>query len=293
MAPGLLGPAEPKPFEILNPQATRPLLLVCEHASRNLPGKLQDAYPEALMRTHYGCDIGTDALTRQLAEALEARAVVAKYSRIVIDCNRRLDDPTLLLADTELGPVPANMNLTEAEREARISEIFVPFHAAVAREIHSFTQAGVSPVYVAIHSFTPRLTGSPRPWDMGVMWDADPRLAQRLHEALHTEPGLLIGDNEPYSGKYAADFSVDFHAERQGLANVAIEIRQDHLQSDEGVSTWAVRLAGALDELVRAHDLAHPIPPRHGIDFPREGALIAAAENDNTGGQPGEQGYGG
>jgi predicted N-formylglutamate amidohydrolase len=292
MAPALLGAAEPQPFEILNPHATRPLLLVCEHASRNLPERLEGAYPEALMRTHYGCDIGTDALTRQLAEALQARAVVARYSRIVIDCNRRLRDPTLLLADTELGPVPANTDVSDEERAARIGEIFVPFHAAVSREIRSFTDAGVTPVYVAIHSFTPELTGSPRPWDMGVMWDADPRLAQRLHEALHTEPGLLIGDNEPYSGKYAADFSVDFHAERIGLANVAIEIRQDHLQSEAGISAWAVRLASALDELVRAHDLAHPILPRHAVDFPEEAALIAAAENYNPGGHEGEQGYG-
>ncbi len=208
---------------------------------------------------------------------------MARYSRIVIDCNRRLDDPTLLLADTELGPVPANADLSEEERAARIREIFVPFHAAVSREVDSLTANGVTPVYVAIHSFTPELTGSPRPWDMGVMWDADPRLAQRLHEALHTEPGLLIGDNEPYSGKYAADFSVDFHAERIGIANVAIEIRQDHLQTREGVSTWAVRLASALDELVRAPDLAHPIPPRHAIDFPQEAALIAAAEYQETG----------
>lgn len=283
MARALLGAAEPQPFEILNPRAKRPLLLVCEHASRNLPGRLEDAFPEALMRTHYGSDIGTDALTRMLSEALDARAVVARYSRIVIDCNRRLDDPTLLLTDTELGPVPANADITPEERAARIEEIYVPFHAAVAHEIRTFTDAGLTPVYVAIHSFTPELTGSPRPWDMGVMWDADPRLAQRLHEALHTEPGLLIGDNEPYSGKYAADFSVDFHAERTGLANVAIEIRQDHLQSDAGVSTWAVRLASALDELVRAPDLAHPIPPRHSIDFPREAALIAAAEYQETG----------
>ena len=292
MARALLGAAEPQPFEILNPHAKRPLLLVCEHASRNVPDRLEGAYPEALMRTHYGCDIGTDLLTRQLAEALEARAVVARYSRIVIDCNRRLDDPTLLLSDTELGPVPANTDLTDAERAARIREIFVPFHAAVAREIAGFRKTGVTPVYVAIHSFTPELTGSPRPWDMGVMWDADPRLAQRLHEALHTEPGLLIGDNEPYSGKYAADFSVDFHAERTGLANVAIEIRQDHLQSAEGVSTWAVRLASALDELVRAPDLAHPILPDHAIDFPEEAALIAA-DQQKTGGHAGEQGYGG
>ena len=198
-----------------------------------------------------------------------------------------------MLADTELGPVPANIGLSEAERDARIHEIFVPFHAAVEREIRSFTEAGKTPVYVAIHSFTPELTGSPRPWDMGVMWDADPRLAQRLHEALHTQPGLLIGDNEPYSGKYAADFSVDFHAERTGLANVAIEIRQDHLQSAEGISTWAVRLATALDELVRAPDLLHPIQPHHAIDFPREAALIAAGGNDDTGGHEGARGYGG
>ncbi|MEM6808704.1 MAG: N-formylglutamate amidohydrolase [Pseudomonadota bacterium] len=293
MAPALLGPNEPPPYEILNADATRPLLLVCEHASRRVPDQLHGAYPEMLLDTHYGCDIGTEPLVRQLAESLGARAVIARYSRIVIDCNRRLDDPTLLLADTDLGPVAANSDLSDAELKARVDDIYVPFHAAVGRELRELSSGLSSPVYVAIHSFTPELTGSARPWDMGVMWDADPRLAQRLHESLHQEPGLLIGDNEPYSGKYAADFSVDFHAERAGLANVAIEIRQDHLRTAAGVSAWAVRLATALDELARAPDLAHPVAARPATDFEKEAGLIAAADQARVGAHEGGSRYGG
>ena len=39
-AAGLLAPDEPAPFEVLNPDATRPLLLVCDHASRFIPRAL-------------------------------------------------------------------------------------------------------------------------------------------------------------------------------------------------------------------------------------------------------------
>lgn len=251
----MLGASDAPPARVINAHAQRPLLLVCEHASPRLPTSFQGRYPDALMRTHYGSDIGTEMLVEQLAGLLDARAVLANYSRILIDCNRRLDDPTLILADADGEAVAANTGLAEAIVRERVESIYAPFHVAVEAELRALSGAGQLPVYVAIHSFTPLLAGATRPWDAGLMWDVDDRLASRMLQALGREAGLKVGANEPYSGKHVADFSVDYHAERNGLANLAIEIRQDHLSSPAGIQQWAERLAGALDQVLGSADL--------------------------------------
>ncbi len=256
--PAFLQDDEPLPWRVINPAATRPLLFVCEHASAHLPVALQGAYPAPLMATHYACDIGSLGLVTGLANRLNARAVVANYSRIVIDCNRRLEDPTLLLPVADGEPVAANTGLTRAEFDSRVESIYAPFHAEVERQMRSLTSSVASPVYIAIHSFTPLHTGTHRPWDMGVMWDVDDRLALRLCDSVSAEASLKVGANEPYSGKNVADFSVDYHAERNGFANVAIEVRQDHLLTDDGIALWIDRLADALAPLVTAPDLTQP-----------------------------------
>ncbi|MEM6818007.1 MAG: N-formylglutamate amidohydrolase [Pseudomonadota bacterium] len=236
--------------EILNPGAHRPTLLVCEHAGVGVPEHLSGLYPDALMRTHYGSDLGSRALTMALAERLTTPAICAHYSRIVIDCNRRLDDPTLFLPSADGVSVAANHSITASDRELRVRGIYAPLHALVESQLETLAQRTHDLLYVAVHSFTPQLGDDPRPWDAGVMWDVDDRVALGAADILRRENGLHIGLNEPYSGRAIQDFSVDFHAERQGFANISIEIRQDHLSDASGVERWADRLAGALEPFI-------------------------------------------
>ena len=58
--------------------------------------------------------------------------------------------------------------------------------------------------------------------------------------------------NEPYSGRAPQDFTIDNHAEAAGIPHVGIEIRQDLIDSDDGVATIA-RLM---------HDIIESIPKR-------------------------------
>jgi predicted N-formylglutamate amidohydrolase len=105
-------------------------------------------------------------------------------------------------------------------------------------------------VFLGIHSFTPLFHGTERPWHAGVLWDSDPRVAVPLLEHLRAEPGLVIGDNEPYSGRHTADYSIDTHAESRGLAHAGIEIRQDLIADAAGQAAWARRLGDALEKKV-------------------------------------------
>ncbi|MEL7312148.1 MAG: N-formylglutamate amidohydrolase [Pseudomonadota bacterium] len=227
-------------------------LLVCEHAGVGIPEHLQGRYPSDLMSTHYGSDLGSRALTIALAERLAAPALCAHYSRIVIDCNRRLDDPTLFLPEADGLAVTANHALSTRDRHHRVHEIYAPWHAAVESALQAQCAISTDLLYVAVHSFTPVLNGRQRPWDAGLMWDVDDRVATEVGRHLKKNSGLTIGMNEPYSGKAIQDFSIDFHAERQGFSNISIEVRQDHLATDAGVQAWADRLAAALRPFVQS-----------------------------------------
>jgi predicted N-formylglutamate amidohydrolase len=63
---------------------------------------------------------------------------------------------------------------------------------------------------------------------------------------LGEDPALVIGDNEPYSGRGSVGYTTKRHAESVGLPNVLIEIRQDLIDTHHGAEAWADRLATAL-----------------------------------------------
>jgi len=235
----LLAADEPAPFEVLNPDSQKPLLLVCDHASRRFPASVGNLGVDlAVQRCHLGSDIGAGALTVNLAERQGATAVLQQYSRLVIDCNRQLLDPGCYLEFGDGVIIAGNRNLNARQKQARAEEIYWPYHRAIDREVARLTADAVKPSMLAIHSFTPVLNGVFRPWQIGILWDQDDRFAIPLIEQLR-EHGFMVGDNEPYSGKALQDFTIDHHAEPAELPHVGIEIRQDLIDDEEGVKVIA------------------------------------------------------
>jgi predicted N-formylglutamate amidohydrolase len=252
----LLAPDEPPPWQIVNDDGAARTLLVCDHASRRIPRRLNDLGLDRLaLRRHIACDIGAGEVTRRLSRMLDAPAIFANYSRLVVDCNRRLNDPTAFLAVSDGEFVPGNHDLTPAAKALRANTIFHPYHAGIRDRLNRFRAAGITPAFVAIHSFTPIFNGTSRPWQIGVLWDTDPRIPVPLMEKLGRIPGLVVGDNEPYSGRAPADYTVDHHAEPAGLPHVSIEIRQDLISTPEGAERWSLILGRALAEILADDEL--------------------------------------
>ena len=256
LARQLLGPDDPPPFRIESFGRRRRALIVCDHASRRIPQALRNlGVPESALEKHIAWDIGAEALARALAAALEIPAVLAGYSRLVIDCNRHLKDPSSIVTESDGETVPGNKDLTPAEREARVSSCFWPYHRGIDQALVELVDGAEVPALVAIHSFTPKMLGITRPWHCGVLWDRDPRMAVPMLEALRREPGLVVGDNEPYSGRHPADYTVDVHAENRGWPHVCIEVRQDLIAEAPGVAEWSARLARALEPVLSDRSL--------------------------------------
>lgn len=219
-------------------------LILCDHATNHVPTRYGNLglSAEELGR-HIGYDIGAAAVTRGLARRLNATAIFAGYSRLLIDPNRGEHDESLILPISDGVPVPANQALTELDRAERIDTYYRPYHDAVEAAVDAKLAAGINPAIVSIHSFTPLFGGHRRPWHVGVLWDTDQTFAEALIAKLSEDPELVVGDNEPYTGKAPEYSTLQRHAARRGLPHVLVEIRQDLIAGDQGAEEWAERLA--------------------------------------------------
>jgi predicted N-formylglutamate amidohydrolase len=240
------------------------VLLLCDHASNALPpdyGTL--GLPAREFERHIAWDPGAAAVVHDLAAALEAPAVLSEFSRLLIDCNRGADDPTLVMRLSDGTVIPGNRAIDADEIAKRVVCYHRPYHDAIARQIDAMLEAGPPPVILSIHSFTDFWKGVPRPWHAGVLWDRDPRLSDILLRGLRADSRLVVGDNEPYSGRLHGD-TLWQHGTSRGLAHAIVEIRQDLLRLPGAARAWSQRLAGLVktalaDEGLRAdlHVIRH------------------------------------
>lgn len=262
VANGLLTADEPPPFFVMHGDSELPILLVCDHAASRFPLQLGDMGLDPFARRcHLAIDIGAGPLTEYLADSLGVTAVLAQYSRLVIDCNRDLLDPGAFLEFGDGVIVPGNRNLRQSDKDERAEAIYWPYHRAVDEQVKRLYAPGRSPAFIAVHSFTPVMNGVSRPWEIGVLWDKDESLRKIFLEDFRAE-GFKVGDNEPYSGKAPADYTIDNHAEEPLLPHLGIEIRQDLINDAAGVA----RIGNIM------HKIIESIPSRLGAVQDRKSA---------------------
>lgn len=247
----LLGAGDPPAWRAVNAAGRAPVLLVCDHASNRIPASLGTlGLPAAELERHIAWDIGAAGVTERMAELLDAPALLSGYSRLVLDCNRHPGGVGSVPATSDGVAIPGNRDLSDAAVAARVAALFEPYQRAIADRLAAFAAAGTVPALISIHSFTPAMNGRPRPWHVGILWDADARIPGPLLEALGAEATLVVGDNEPYSAREPHGYTTDVHGTRAGLPHVLIEIRQDLIADAAGQADWAGRLAAALKPIL-------------------------------------------
>lgn len=249
----LLAPQDPPPYTVVNPEGRSPVVLICDHASNRVPRKLADlGLTRAQLASHIAWDPGAALVAAALSRELDAALVLSGYSRLVIDCNRPLANPTLVAECSDGVAVPGNRALPDPEREARIDELFLPYHDAVETLLRG---RGRPTLLLSIHSFTPHLDDETRPWHIGVACYRDEQLASALFRALAANEDLVVGFNQPYPIEAHIDYSIPTHGEGNGLPSAMVEIRQDRIAHAADAAVWAQRLARACGEVVPT--LAH------------------------------------
>jgi predicted N-formylglutamate amidohydrolase len=238
------------PFELIEGDRRKGLVLLADHARRDLPEEYGDlGLPASEFDRHIAYDIGVEATTRALAARLGVPALLGGFSRLLIDPNRGEDDPTLIRQLYDGTVVPSNYPMLAEERERRLERYYRPYHDAIAALIASVAkEGGGAPFLFSIHSFTPVMQGRVRPWHAGVLWDLDDRAARPLIDMLSADPLLTVGDNEPYDGALRGD-TMYRHAIVNGFAHALLEIRQDLIADASGAEAWAERLTPIVDAI--------------------------------------------
>lgn len=226
-----------------NPQGRGKCVIVCDHASNRVPKSLSNlGLKKADLQKHIAWDPGTEDIGRYLSQALDSVAVLASYSRLVVDLNRGEDHKECMRDTSDHIRIPGNIRLTAAERQQRLDEIFWPYHDRIEKELKRHTAKGAAPVLISIHSFTPKMDGFRRPWHIGVLWNREEKIARKLvRELRRNNPNLVIGENEPYSLKEANFMknTISTHAESRGLPYVILEFRQDLVDTKKKAQKWA------------------------------------------------------
>ncbi len=245
-------PADLDPVEIVNADSTSPILLICEHAGRAIPQKLGSlGLTDEQLAMHIACDIGTEKVARKLAARFGCTLIVQHYSRLVIDCNRPPHTAQSVPAISDRVEIPGNQNQTRSQNDARTREIFEPFAAAceaqIAKQNLHYT--------FSIHSFTPFMDGMSRPWDIGFLYRHPiSRGSDLVQLATRLWPSLVIGDNEPYRIEDATDWYIPVCAEPRQIPHSLIEIRNDHLLTDDGCQQWSGRIYDLFSQFMEIDD---------------------------------------
>ncbi len=245
-----------------NADSASPFFFTCDHYGRLIPRALGDlGVPANELTRHIAWDIGIAGVAEMLAKDMRVHLIAQRYSRLVIDCNRPFSSPGSIPLISEATEIPGNGGLTGQQVDARRRAIFNPYHARIEQALDARHARGQPTILVSLHSFTPVYAGIARPWHVGTLYHRHTQLPHMLREALRAEGDLVVGDNEPYAVSDATDYTIPVHAEKRGLVNTGIEIRQDLIADEPGQRQWMERLARilrAIEENLHARKLLAP-----------------------------------
>lgn len=233
----------------LMPGADPAILILCDHASADVPDGVALGVSDTAMASHIASDLGAGPLAIAIGQRLGAAVLLARWSRLVADTNRPPDHPDMVPEVSDGIAIPGNRAHDPTARAARLA-IHRQFHDAVTRQI----EAARPRLLVSIHSFTPILASNPapRPWPVALLWNRDDRAIGPAHRALERHPDLggPIGLNQPYSGRNL-NYTMDRHAEARGIPYLGFEVRQDLLATPDRIVRWAGLLAESIHAAAR------------------------------------------
>ena len=213
------------------------ILIVADHASNRVPEGIDLGIDPALLDLHIAHDIGVLGVAKQMAQRPGTAAFLGNISRLVCDFNREEDALGVVPEASDGHEIPGNHNGSQRHLD-RLERFYHPYHDALSALLDDKPPA----LILSLHSFTPSLASSDeqRPWHVGILYNKDDRAARLAIPLLEAE-GLVVGDQQPYSGRLL-NATMNRHAEAEGRPYLGVEIRQDGIADAAGQTVWAERL---------------------------------------------------
>ena len=249
-----------KAYHSIAARTDAPLFIFGDHSSDHIPDEFDGLGLSGQDRArHIAVDVGTEGVIRALCKAFGCAGHLAGVSRLVIDCNRDLAAKGLIAEISDESPIPGNQNLTAAQKQSRIAQIYTPYHDTLGAAIEHCSQNTRDPLIISIHSFTPQLRGGEkRPVEIGFLVKADLDSARdAMAEFATISMNYNVGYNEPYSA-WDLNHTVDVHVTARGLRHLNIEIRQDLITTPQQQAHMADILSRIIGPVMRRQ----PVAPR-------------------------------
>ena len=180
-------------FDIINPQSSRPIILLAEHAGAEIPKDLENlGFPPDMFGQdpQMFFDPGSREMAEGIGRELGITTYCGKFSRLVVDLNREEDSPDLIKKVFHGREVPLNQCLSDWQRRERIEKYYLPFHEALRADLARRCDAVVKPILVSIHSFNFEVAMAtfpdivPEKVDVALLYDEESDLVSKFRKAM-------------------------------------------------------------------------------------------------------------
>lgn len=143
----------------------RELIISCEHAGNEVPASYRSLFEKDshVLQTHRGLDIGALDLTRTLGKILKTDIHVHTITRLLVDLNRSLANPTVFSEFMH--------DLDRRTLKQVVEDYYLPHRNKLEHLVESSALAGKPILHISVHTFTPELNGSVRNGDVGFLYD--------------------------------------------------------------------------------------------------------------------------
>lgn len=236
-------------YQIIPERGNRDIFVFGDHASNLIPPEFENLGLQAEdLARHIAWDIGTETVIQSLCERFKCPGQMAGFSRLLIDPNRDTGAVDVVPEVSDGTTIPGNQNLTAGDIQRRIDGYYQPYHDQVSTTLKRLK----NPFVIYIHSFTPKpATGEARSMDFGLLVKHDPNSAEQLRQnLLGLSENFTVEVNQPYSAEYF-NHTMDTHVSSPALRHLAIEIRQDHINTEEKARHIAALLADCIDPIIK------------------------------------------
>lgn len=210
-----------------------PVVITCEHAGNTIPPAFQNLFAGAkeILSTHRGWDTGALSIAQYLAQDLHAPLFYEDTSRLLIEMNRSLDNPTLFSEYTQA--------LDKATQLQLIEEVYLPYRNQVISALKAIIDSNQMALHLSIHTFTPILGQKIRKTDIGLLFDPERILevefSKKMQKSLKQNlPGMQIDFNLPYLGTddgFTTFLRKEFSVKQ--YCGIEIEVNQKYVGSSK------------------------------------------------------------